>query len=476
MKYLRILLIYFAFTCLVHLPFLNLPPSGSHVWRQCNTMGMARNFSEESMNLFLPRIDRRNETNGITGSHFPLFEWQLAGIYKLTGEHYYVARFYSAFIFSIAMLALYLILVQMGIKERTSVIGGLGLLSIPQFYYDSINAMPDIYALGLSLISAYYILKDGKQANNTSILLATILAIFAGLIKFQFLIIPLAFTAYQTFDAKNIARLSIYFSFVLVPVILWYQYAIELTKLNNLKEFGLWIKPISLETKFNTLFNNLISDVPELLIGYPILIALIVLIFKKSYRLHNSPGMRLGLFWLAGFIVFYIIAIERMMHHSYYFMAVLPLVLIVLVKGLVNQGWHTKYLYLIIGLNFVWSGFRIIPSRWTEDKQQIPVEFKNSHTLSEIRNSIPKGSLCLVGPDKSGCIYFYFTDTEGYSFENPSELLSDKQEGKFMEVLERAGVKYVICDHPEEMDIIMRQLPEWREYKAFGAFKIWTHR
>ncbi|MFM6984090.1 MAG: ArnT family glycosyltransferase [Chitinophagaceae bacterium] len=428
------------------------------------------------MNIFSPRIDRRNETNGITGSHFPLFEWQLACIYKLTGEHYYVARLYSTFIFSIAMLALYLILVQMGIRETTAIAGGLGLLSIPQFYYDSINAMPDIYALALSLLSAYYILRDSKQASNISILMATVFAIFAGLIKFQFLIIPLSFTAYQAFNPKNIARLSIYFSFILIPVILWYQYAIELTKLNNLKEFGLWIKPISLETKLNTFLNNLVSDTPELLIGYPVLIALMVLIFKRSFKLVNSSGIKLAIFWLAGFGAFYLIVIERMMHHSYYFMAILPLVVIVLVKGVVNQGWHIKYLYIIILLNFVWSGLRIIPSRWSEGKQQIPEEFKNSNTLSAIRNSIPEGSLCLVGPDKSGCIYFYFTDTEGYSFEDPQELLSMKQEGQFMEVLERAGVKYVICDHSEEMDGIMQQLQEWREYKAIGAFKIWTHR
>jgi tricorn protease-like protein len=81
-----------------------------------------------------------------------------------------------------------------------------------------------------------------------------------------------------------------------------------------------------------------------------------------------------------------------------------------------------------------------------------------------------------VGPDKSGCIYFYYTDTEGYSFEDPKELLSIKQEGLFMETLKKAGVRYIICDQGEVMDEVMRQLPEWQEYKAIGAFKIWTHR
>lgn len=476
MKYFKILLIYFAINCLVHLPFLNLPPSGSHVWRQCNTLGMSRNFAEESMDIFLPRIDRRNETNGITGSHFPLFEWQLACIYKVTGEHYYIARLYSAFIFSMAMLGLYWILLQLGIRQQTAIAGGLALLAIPQFYYDSINAMPDIYALALALLSAGFILKDARQSTFNTILTASLLATFAGLIKFQFLIIPFAFIAYQAFTPRNIARLSISFSFILVPVIVWYQYALELTQINNLKEFGLWIKPISLETKLSTISNNLISDLPELLIGYPLLVTLIVLAIKRSFQFSNSKGFRLVVFWLLGFTAFYFIAIERMMHHSYYFMAILPLIVILLVKGFVKQQWNIQYLYLIIVLNLIWSGLRIIPSRWTEDKRQVPVEFTNKETLSAIRNSIPEGSLCLVGPDKSGCIYFYYTDTEGYSFEDPKELLSIKQEGLFMETLKKAGVRYIICDQGEVMDEVMRQLPEWQEYKAIGAFKIWTHR
>jgi hypothetical protein len=157
-------------------------------------------------------------------------------------------------------------------------------------------------------------------------------------------------------------------------------------------------------------------------------------------------------------------------------MALLPLAVIILIKAFVKGTWHLKYLYLLVGLNFIWSFARIVPSRWVESKRQIPAEFADQNSLKLIRQAIPKHSKCLVGPDKSGCIYFYFTDTEGYSFEDPQELLSTKAEGKFMDILEKAGVTYIICDQAEKMDKVMTQLPEWREYRAVGAFKIWTHR
>lgn len=476
MKYLKVLLVYFTFNCLVHLPFLNLPPSGSHVWRQCNTLGMTRNFAEESMNLFEPRIDRRNETNGITGSHFPLFEWQLAGIYKITGEHYYIARLYSAIIFSLAMLGLYALLMQLGLGVRLAIAGGFGLLSIPQLYYDSINAMPDIYALGLALLSAVYFVKDSKDRQVKHWILAVVLAVLGGLIKFQFLVIPLAFFAFYSIDRISMIRMATALLIIIIPVALWYRHAIALTQLNNLKEFGLWIKPISSEQKWQTILGNLISDLPELLIGYPLLLGIAMVFIYRKFKFNKSAVFYSIALWILGFGVFYLVAIERMQHHSYYFMAILPMFIVVLVQGLsrLENGW--RYVYLVLALNMVWAGIRIIPSRWVEGKRQIPADFMDEDKLSAIRNSIPKGSKCLVGPDKSGCIFFYFTDTEGYSFEDPQELLSEKVEGPFMDMVYKAGVRYVICEQTEAIDKVMQQLSDWREYRAIGAFKIWTHR
>ena len=47
---------------------------GLHVWRQCNTMAVARNFYEEGMDILRPRVDRRGSTDGVTGMQFPSYE------------------------------------------------------------------------------------------------------------------------------------------------------------------------------------------------------------------------------------------------------------------------------------------------------------------------------------------------------------------------------------------------------------------
>lgn len=473
MKDLRHLGIYLFINVLVHLAFLNYPPSGAHVWRQCNTLGMSRNFSDESMNILQPRIDRRNETDGITGSHFPLYEWILGGIQKITGEHYWIFRFYSLIIFSISMLYFQKFLISQGIDDKLSFLGGLLLLSVPQFYYDSINAMPDILALTLSLISLNLYISHSKTGKISNLTGAVILGCLSGMVKFQFLIIPLASLAFYHWKNRKIIHVLISYILILIPVYLWYQYAIELTRKSNLKEFGLWIKPISTEEKLQTFWSNLSSDFPEMIIGWPLAILLIYLFVKFIIAKKYEPNLFIIL-WGLGFIIFYMVAIERMMHHSYYFMALIPLIVFVTIKLSHKHLNSHKWLLFVLIANFAWSFIRIIPSRWTDTKMGIPAEFKDKTMLDAIRKSIPKGVKCLVGPDVSGCIYFYFTDTEGYSFEDPNELLSVKAEGRFIEILEKNGVKYMITSHNDVMTPIVSKLKGWHLKEEHGAFKIWT--
>lgn len=125
-------LLFLSLNLLLHLPFLSLPPSGTHAWRQCNTMAMSRNFAEEGMDLTQPKIDRRNETNGITGSHFPLYEWCLAALSKVFGFSDTLARVFSLLIFTFGMLAFYQLLLLFNVPSFLAQGGAFLLLSIPR--------------------------------------------------------------------------------------------------------------------------------------------------------------------------------------------------------------------------------------------------------------------------------------------------------------------------------------------------------
>lgn len=91
----------------IHLPLSFSPPSWEHMWRECSTAAVARNFYEESANILLPRVDERGNTNGITGMEFPLYQYLLFLIYKIFGVKDFLGRWLSL-LFSIIAIIFFL--------------------------------------------------------------------------------------------------------------------------------------------------------------------------------------------------------------------------------------------------------------------------------------------------------------------------------------------------------------------------------
>jgi 4-amino-4-deoxy-L-arabinose transferase-like glycosyltransferase len=434
---------------------------------------MANNFTEEGFNILEPKIDRRNETNGITGSHFPLYEWGLATVYKLIGTHNSIARIYCLLVFSLGLMAFYKILILQKINPITAFIGSLLLLFNPILFYDSANAMPDIMALSMALWALYYFIKLSQKREISTLLLATLFALIAGLIKFQFLIIPFASIVFFKWERKNLFYLGLSTIVTTSVVVLWYQYALKLTEKNNLREYGLWIKPISIQEKFSTFFTNLTIDTPELIIGWPLLIALIYLTVKFWRTFKFTSNVAFVVVGILSFCLFYLVAIERFKHHSYYFISLIPFLVYAAVQLFKNHKQTLQLSGILLLLQMAWSMARIIPSRWTENKWQIPQEFANKETLNRLQSSIPDNSKVVIGSDLSGCVYFYFTKTKGYSFEHIEELFALKNGLPYFETMRKDNVKYLIVNE-ENTDINkVNSLQGLKLYNKIGNFSVW---
>ena len=471
----KVFVLFLLVNLLTHLPFLTYPPSGSHVWRQCNTLAMSRNFTEEGMNILEPRIDRRNETNGITGSHFPLYEWGLAVCFKVFGFSETLARTYSLLISTTAMLAVYLLLTLSGSSRPYAAAGGLLLLSVPQVYYDGINAMPDILALSSALFSLYFCLRCFAKDRLTDAIISVFFAIVCGLIKFQFLIIPFSALAFMPLNKRSLRFTLPAAFFTLLSVFLWYRYALQLTERSNLREYGLWIKAVDMKTALHTVLGNLSSDLPELLAGWPMFLALCVLLFKAYRHLLKGRFGLMLLIWCSGFTLFYIVAIERMQHHSYYFMALIPVFVLASVRLFESRKIPFIWILTLCALNFIWSFARIVPSRWQAGHQGIPVEFTNPEQRSALTLAVPYGERCLVGPDISGCIYFYFTHSKGYSFAKPDELMQEikRNQSRLQHPGKNLGFRYLMIKTDGNMAKAIKQIQNKRLIKRVGTFEVW---
>jgi hypothetical protein len=62
------------------------------MWAMCDRASVARNYAQESMNFFEPRVNETKEGEGITGLEFPIINYGAATLYKVFGFHEFLYR------------------------------------------------------------------------------------------------------------------------------------------------------------------------------------------------------------------------------------------------------------------------------------------------------------------------------------------------------------------------------------------------
>ncbi len=417
----------------IHLPFVNEPPRSRHVWRQTFTLSVARNFYREEMDIFKPRVDNRGTFDGVTGMQFPAFEYGLAVFYKVLGDHYWVNRIYSLLIFSIGILFIYGWIYQLSFNRWAALTGAWVFCWAPEMFYHGFNALPDILSLtaiaGSLCVSALFV----NLKRNWYLWCSMFLLLLAGLTKMQFLMAGTVWVyIYFRGSRLNVTtcqRISIVVSGITVITLTlsWYIYAMNLIKSSGLNEVGLEFRPVdSLSAGLTTIVHNLVSDIPELLIGYGSLVFVLAgiycqLKFKKCNNYYVIPFLG----WLLLFIAYYLIELAQMDEHNYYLLPLLPLLVLLAAAG--GKFIHSKYNWLFILLLVaqpVLSSIRIIPSRWITaiDHDEVPKEFLDNNSRKRLVEA-GGNSLVIVLGDQSNCIWFYFLEKKGFSVHSENDML-----------------------------------------------------
>lgn len=478
----KIILFAFIISTLTHLPFLNLGPRSVHVWRQSNTLAVAKNFYTEKMDILNPRVDRRLNTNGVTGMQFPSYEYLVAIGYKIVGFHNWVHRIISLIISFWGALGMYFLAKYLIRNEIAAGFSALAYTFSPDLYYFGFSALPDILALACSIWGLYYFLTWFQIPTNistntntdkqlaitnyqsaTRYLLALIFITIAGLTKLQFLAIgffiaPLIFI-YADVAKKKIPHLIILGVTTCLIPLLWYKRSVELIKSSGLADFGITFRPESSFNKgINTILQNIISDLPDLLLNYASFIVFfysIFLFFQKKFW--KSKWFIPMLSYSLALICYHIIELAQMDVHSYYMMPYFPILFLMIAYGIANINLTKKSNYLfvlfLIFTSPILASVRIIPSRWINSNPGIPIELYNEKSRLEIINSIEQNNLCIIGPDVSGCIYFYHLNQKGFGFDNVKDLNLVKSNRTLLEEYVEMGATYLISNDENIMEI-----------------------
>lgn len=448
---------------MVHLPFMDMPPRGTHTWRQCNTLSVARNFYEEDMNILRPRIDRREDTDGVTGMQFPSYEFTVASVYHVFGEEDWVARIIQFIFFGFGIWGMYRLVLVLSENRLLAGITAWLYTWSPEMFYHGINALPDVLALSASIWGLYLFLSHLKTGGNLQLLGSLLLLILAGATKLQYLAVGGAMgMALLIRWSRNFSRGQLFkmigFGITTIGMSLgWYAYARELQKENHLPDFGIAVQSFpSFSEVMEILRINLQMDIPESLLGFGTFAAFIfgaIFVFReKKWRTAGGTAL-LG--WLLVLITYHILELKQMESHQYYMMPHIPIMIMLAGFGvlrLMNTKWRSVAILILIAAP-VFAGIRIIPARWM-DNPQVNKNLYDETIRNEIISYIPQGELAICGSDNSLGIYPYFLHIKGFAFNDQYSLTSEKRGQLFIENWIERGATVLVTDRSaEELDV-----------------------
>ena len=197
-------------------------------WREPDVAGIARNFYQEGMNIFLPRIDWRGDGPGYTESEFPIYPWLVACLYHAFGYHEEFLRLVSWF-FSMGACLLFFRFSH----ERLSKLGALAAAAIftvnPLAVRMASAIQPEPLMFLGYLAGVYFFLKWCEGERKLDYWIACAATMLAILAKVPALHIGLLFACLclQHFGWRSILRRDVW-QFVVIAVgvpAAWYAYS-----------------------------------------------------------------------------------------------------------------------------------------------------------------------------------------------------------------------------------------------------------
>lgn len=476
----------------LHAPFFRLPPASVHVWRQCNTMAVARNFSEEGMNILRPRVDRRGASDGITGMQFPAYEWLVAGSYQLFGFHEPLARIINWLLSLAGIGAFYHLARQVSGSAWVGAVAAWSLSWSPEIYYHSLNALPDILALTASIAGLYWFGRWHEQRRPGLLVLSLLAVTLAGLTKLQYLLVGLPIAGFVLRDllrrrlAKaELAQLALYALVAVAVPLAWYAYALRLIQTSGLTDFGLELRPAtSLTAGLTIIKRNLLSDWPELLLGYGALGLLLAGLWRlaRTARIRHHPWFGPGLAWGVGLAAYYLIELRQMAGHTYYMLPLLPVLLLLAAWGAAGLRWAPRARPLLLALLLVqpvWAFARVGWGRWLHGAPDVAPELFDPASRAALEATTPANALCVVGLDESGCKNLYFLHKKGFGFERAGQLLEAAPSGRpYLADCIAHGARYLYANDAASASLADPRLQPYlgREIQRVGGFSVWELR
>ncbi|MCA0234780.1 MAG: glycosyltransferase family 39 protein [Bacteroidetes bacterium] len=336
---------------LLGLEYITQPPLDHHSWRQTLTITIARNFLDNP-NFFFPRMDIGGKTDGIMACEFPIFNYLLAGIFKLFGTHDWYGRLLNWSV-SCAGLWFFYDIVRRCSNKRTALIALVAMMSSITFEYAR-KTMPDTFALSLVTMGVWFLWNYLEKQNPwhlaAGFVLATcgILSKIPFLILLTFLIIPF-FNKENEFKPKRNVVLAM--SVTAACVGWWYYYWMPYL----LETYGnqlIW--PVSLKDGAKTVLIDRANDSWRMLMEQPFHYRIPFLLSVMGLGLlWTGASARMKWFTAAYIALFFLFTLKTGIvfpTHEYYGIPLIPLLALLFGYFFDHLNWPSTRLWVVVVL------------------------------------------------------------------------------------------------------------------------------
>ena len=441
------------------------------------------------MNILQPRVDKRGDTSGITGMQFPSYEWLVASSYHVFGFHEALPRVINWLIYVAGVIAFYYLVKQVSGSVWLGGVGAWCLTWSPEMYYHGVNALPDVLALTASVAGLLWFMKwhENKHVGYLGLSLAGV--VLGGLTKLQYLVVGFPIAVWVVRDVLQrrysplvIVQLAVYATVSVGLSLAWYAYALHLIQISGLTNFGIEFRPApDLATGFSIIKRNLLSDWPELLLGYGTLGLLLVGLWRLiRHTPVRHPWFKPGLLWGLALAAYYVIELSQMQGHTYYMLPLLPVLILLATWG---AAWLQRFpraktgLIVLLVIQPIWAFARVNYGRWLTRDPDVAPELFNPVTRAQLEAATPADALCLVGPDNSGCIDFYFLHKKGFGIGWSGQLVEPMPSGRlYIADCIARGARYLYTNDTISLQDARVQPYLEQKLTRVGNFVVWKLR
>ena len=439
-------------------------PSSIHQWRQTDCLSITKNYYEEGLSFFQPKIHFQGIKDGNAMSEFPILNYTVAVLWKIFGEHEFIYRLLEYVIFMFSIFILFNTLLQFLRSTFFSFFTVGFILTSPLITYYDLNFIADVPAFSLGLISFclffkfyntkrmplfYWALALGTLAvlMKASAIIALVLLIFFSMVDIFKL--NSFFKTEKLFVKKIIPALSVVLSIGFI--ISWYKYALYYNNNNKNDIFLLTILPIwemsSEELIHNSkiLFNNYL--LPWFL-NKPMffLFACLVIYVSVNFKKLNSFFKYAFAFSALYFVLYFVFFFQVFNLHDYYLinLMIFPVITCLCFSTLILPTeiivTNHKFVWMLFICLFAFNAvnasamyrLRMVQNdglvKWypfvSEDEENLAnyLFWDYGNSIKRIENFTPelrkhgikRKDIVLSIPDYSYNISLYFMDQKGY--------------------------------------------------------------